>query len=47
VLECDTGIELALLPATKTDEVVAFVAPGHGGPEFDVAVSYLQWSWPS
>lgn len=36
-------IELDLLAATKTDEVVAFVVPGHGGPDFDLALEYVRW----
>jgi hypothetical protein len=36
-------IELALLVATKTNEVVAFVVPDHGGEDFDLALSYVQW----
>lgn len=32
-----------LLANTKTDEVETFVVPGLGGPDFDVAMSYLQW----
>src|SRR5437870_4055449 len=37
------AIELQLLAATKTDEVVAFVVPSHGGEDFDLALSHLQW----
>ena len=36
-------IELALLANTKTDDVLGFVVPGHGGEEFDLALSYVQW----
>ena len=36
-------IELDLVKATKTDEVVAFVVPDHGGEDFDLALSYVQW----
>jgi hypothetical protein len=35
--------ELDLLAATKTNEVVAFVVPDHGGEDFDLALSYVQW----
>jgi hypothetical protein len=36
-------IELALLANTKTDDLLAFVVPEHGGPDFDSAMSYVQW----
>jgi hypothetical protein len=36
-------IELALLAATNTNEVVAFLVPNHGGKDFDLAVEYVQW----
>jgi hypothetical protein len=36
-------IELALLAATKTNEVVAFVMPDHSGPDFDLALEYVRW----
>ena len=36
-------IELDLLATTKTDEVVAFVVPDHGGPDFDLAMEYVRW----
>jgi hypothetical protein len=36
-------IELDLLAATKTDEVVTLVVPGHGGPDFDLALEYVRW----
>jgi hypothetical protein len=36
-------IELDLLVATKTDEVVAFVVPDHGGENFDLALEYVRW----
>ena len=38
-----TEIEMALLVNTKTDDLLAFVVPDHGGPDFDLAMSYLQW----
>jgi hypothetical protein len=37
------SIELALLAGTKTDELTALVVPGHGGPDFDLALEYLRW----
>ena len=36
-------IELDLLANTKRDQLSAFVIPGHGGPDFDLAMSYVQW----
>ena len=36
-------LELQLLAATKTGEVVAFVIPDHGGPDFETAINYLSW----
>ncbi len=36
-------IELALLAGTKDESVLAFVVPGHAGPDFDLALSYVQW----
>jgi hypothetical protein len=36
-------IELRLLANTKTDDLLAFVVPDHAGPDFDLAMSYLQW----
>jgi hypothetical protein len=38
-----TEIELALMVAKKTGELYALLIPGHGGPDFDVAMSYAQW----
>ena len=36
-------IELALLANTKSDDVLAFAIPDHGGPDFDLAMEYAQW----
>ncbi len=36
-------IELALLVGTKDDSVLAFVVPDHAGPDFDLALAYIQW----
>ena len=38
-----TEIELALLVNTKTNDLVALVVPDHGGPDFDLALNYVQW----
>jgi hypothetical protein len=36
-------IELQLMVNTKTDDLLALVVPGHGGPDFDLAMGYVQW----
>ena len=37
-------LELRLLANRKTGDVEMFMVPDHGGPDFDLAIEYLQWT---
>ena len=37
-------LERRLRANAETDELEAFLVPGHGGPDFQMALAYLQWS---
>jgi hypothetical protein len=37
-------LHLDLLSSHATGELPAFAIPGHAGPDFDLAMEYVQWS---
>jgi hypothetical protein len=38
------ALEMRLLLNRKTGDVEVYLIPGHGGPEFDLAVDFFQWT---
>jgi len=37
-------LEMRLLCNRQTGDVELYLIPGHGGPDFDLAVDYFQWT---